>query len=560
MINYKEYPVMAKVALGAEKASLVIKNVTYLDVFNEKWTNGDVAIENGYIVGIGDYNGYIEIDAKGKYLVPGFIDSHLHLESTLVNPSELIFQALQYGTTTFIVDPHEAGNVAGIDGINFMINETNDSEAHVYVMAPSCVPSIEGEDTGCVLEAPELAELKNNPRILGLAEVMDIPRVINGNEAMLQKLDVYKDRIIDGHIIGVNSKELQAFVLSGVKTNHEAGTYEEAKEQVAAGVQVLIREGSAAHNLDGIVKGIIADGVSTEKYSFCTDDKHIEDIIAHGHISYNVKRSIQLGLDPIKTYKMASYNTCVAYNLKDQGAIATGYKADFVLLDDYKKVKINDVFVAGRRISREYNHVKQTPANLLNTVNIGEFHSDKLTLKVTGEMPIINLVPSTLLTKMTTEDVPMYNGIFIQNNVYNKITCIERHHATGYNGIGILKGYGITNGAIGTSVAHDAHNVIVVGDNDSDMMVVINRLKEIGGGYVIASQGRVVAELLLEIMGLITNQPHEVVDTKVAEMKNIAYAMGVNQGLDPFINLSFLCLTVIPEIKITTRGISIFGQ
>ena len=560
MINYNSYSQMSNVALGKEKASLVLKHATVLDVFSEKWVQTDVAIENGVIVGLGSYEGKEELDLQGKYIVPGFVDSHLHLESTLVNPSELIHQALQFGTTTFIVDPHEAGNVAGLEGIQFIIDETSNVEGHVYVMAPSCVPAIDGEETGCILEAPKLSELKQNPRILGLGEVMDIPRVINGNVPMLKKLELYEDRVIDGHIIVVSDKELQAFVLAGVRTNHEAGSYEEAKAQVMAGVQVLIREGSAAHNLEAIVTGMIEDGVCCDKYSFCTDDKHIEDIIAKGHISYNVKRSIELGLDPIQTYKIASYNSCVAYHLRDQGAIAPGYKADLIILDDYKTVTIHDVLVGGKKISRTYTHDKKTPTHLLHTVNIGEFKPSQLDLPVTGPMPIINLIPGTLLTKMTHEEVPVSNGLFMENGTFNKITCIERHHATGHNGVGIIKGYDIKNGAIGTSVAHDAHNVIVVGDNDRDMLVVIERLKEIGGGYVIASEGNVVAELPLEIMGLITNQSHEVVDAKVAEMKEIAYSMGVNRGLDPFINLSFLCLTVIPEIKITTKGIAIFGE
>ena len=559
MINYNSYAQMSNVALGKEKASLVLKHATILDVFSEKWVQTDIAIENGFIVGLGSYEGKEELNLHGKYIVPGFVDSHLHLESTLVNPSELIHQAVQFGTTTFIVDPHEAGNVAGLEGIQFIIDETSHVEGHVYVMAPSCVPAIAGEETGCILEAPKLSELKENPRILGLGEVMDIPRVINGNIPMLKKLEVYEDCVIDGHIIGVSDKELQAFVLAGIRTNHEAGSYEEAKAQVMAGVQVLIREGSAAHNLEAIVKGIIEDGVCCDKYSFCTDDKHIEDIRSEGHISYNIRRSIELGLTPIQAYKMASTHPASCYGLKHLGAIAPGYSANLVILNDEQRVDIHEVFYKGKMIERVLvREEKVVPAELLHTINIGTFTKNKLDVFVEGPQAIINIVPGQIVTQKTVEEVPVENGLFKPNAEYNKITCIERYKASGRNGIGILKGFNLKNGAIASSFAHDSHNLIVVGDNDADMMVAIERIREIGGGYVIASKGKVVEELALEVMGLITNRPHEEVDAKVAKMKDIAYGMGVPKGLDPFINLSFLALTVIPEIRITTTGVMEF--
>ncbi len=554
-MDYTQYPALAAVALGKKKASLVVKNVQFLDVFNEEWVTGDVAVHGGYIVGVGTYDGEHEIDGAGKFLVPGFVDAHLHLESTLVNPSELIFEALQFGTTTFVVDPHEAGNVSGIAGVQYMIDETADTQAHVYVMAPSCVPAVPGEDTGFVLDGKALAKLKENPRILGLAEVMDIPSTLEGAPFMMEKLAVFDDRVKDGHIIGISHGELQAFSLAGIRTNHEAGTYEEAKAQVQAGIQVFIRQGSAARNLKAIVTGIVEDGVSTDSYSFCTDDKHIEDIISEGHISYNIKEAIALGLDPIKAYKMGCTNACRTYGLHNQGAIAPGYRADFVLLDDVKDVAIHSVYAAGEAVRKTYNHVKQAPDHLLHTIHMGDMNEQRLSLPVEGAEPIINMVPGQIVTKKTVEVVPQEDGYFKANHIYNKIACIERHHNTGRNGVGILKGYGIQNGAIATSVCHDSHNVIVVGDNDADMVLACERIAAIGGGYVIAHGGKIVGELPLEIMGLITNKPHEEVDGKVKEMKEIAYALGVDKRLDPFINLSFLALTVIPEIRVTTRGV-----
>lgn len=554
-MNYQLYPTLAKVALGEVPADIVIKNTLWLDVFNEEWVKGDIAIHQGYVVGTGSYSGTTEIDGTGKFVVPGFVDSHLHLESTLVNPSELIFAATQFGTTSFIVDPHEAGNVKGIQGVEFMIQETEDAQGRVFVMAPSCVPAIEGEETGCIMEADALLALKKNPRILGIGEVMDVNRVVNGNHPMLAKLEAFSDRVLDGHIIGLSDKLLQAFVLAGIRTNHECGTYEEAKEQIRNGVQVLIREGSAAKNIEAIVTGIVANKANCDGYGFCTDDKHIEDIKKDGHISYNIRKAISLGLDPIQAFKMASYNTYKTYRMHDLGAIAPGYKADLVMLDDVENVRIHKVFIDGEAVRDTYIHEKHSPEHLMHTVNMGPISEKQLRLATDGTEPIINIIPGQIVTQKTVETVPVKDGYFQPNNVYNKITCIERHHGTGHNGVGILKGYGITNGAIATSVAHDAHNVIVVGDNDKDMMIAIERIAEIGGGYVIVRDGQVADELPLEIMGLITNQPHQWVDQKVKDMQALAHEMGVAEGIDPFINLSFLCLTVIPEIRITTKGV-----
>lgn len=422
---------ISRQAQGLDKAPVVLKGASVLNVFTDEWVKADIAIHDDTIIGVGTYSGEIEYNYSGKYIVPGFIDSHLHLESTLVNPKELVFEASQVGTLGFIVDPHEAGNVAGIAGVEYMINETASAQGDVYVMAPSCVPAVPGEDNGAILDGDMLHKLQANPRILGLGEVMDCYSVINSDPYMMKKLDYFKDTIMDGHIIGLSPEQLASYRLAGITTNHECIFYEEAKEQVKNGIYVWIREGSAAHNLDSIVKGLVEEQGNTERYGFCTDDKHIEDIRSEGHISYNIRRSIELGLTPIQAYKMASTHPAACYGLKDLGAIASSF-------------------------------------------------------------------------------------------------------------------------------AHDSHNLIVVGDNDADMMIAIERIREIGGGYVIASEGKVVEELALEVMGLITNRPHEEVDAKVAKMKDIAYGMGVPKGLDPFINLSFLALTVIPEIRITTTGVMEF--
>ena len=544
---------------GARKADTVIKNCKVVNVFSGKIVEGDIALCGDQIAGVGEYEGEVEIDAEGRYAAPGFIDSHLHLESTLVNPKELVFEASQVGTLGFIVDPHEAGNVAGIAGVEYMINETASAQGDVYVMAPSCVPAVLGEDNGAILDGDMLHKLQANPRILGLGEVMDCYSVINSDPYMMKKLDYFKDTIMDGHIIGLSPEQVASYRLAGITTNHECISYEEAKEQIKNGIYVWIREGSAAHNLDSIVKGLVEEQGNTERYGFCTDDKHIEDIRSEGHISYNIRRSIELGLTPIQAYKMASTHPASCYGLKHLGAIAPGYSANLVILNDEQRVDIHEVFYKGKPIERVLvREEKIVPVELLHTINIGTFTKEKLDIFVEGPQAIINIVPGQIVTQKTVEKVPVENGLFKPNAEYNKITCIERYKASGRNGVGILKGFNLKNGAIASSFAHDSHNLIVVGDNDADMMVAIERIREIGGGYVIASEGKVVEELALEVMGLITNRPHEEVDTKVAKMKDIAYGMGVPKGLDPFINLSFLALTVIPEIRITTTGVMEF--
>ena len=550
---------ISRQAQGLDKASVVLKGASVLNVFIDEWVKADIAVHNDTIIGVGTYSGETEYDYSGKYIVPGFIDSHLHLESTLVNPKELVFEASQVGTLGFIVDPHEAGNVAGIAGVEYMINETASAQGDVYVMAPSCVPAVPGEDNGAILDGDMLHKLQANPRILGLGEVMDCYSVINSDPYMMKKLDYFKDTIMDGHIIGLSPEQVASYRLAGITTNHECISYEEAKEQVKNGIYVWIREGSAAHNLDSIVKGLVEEQGNTERYGFCTDDKHIEDIRSEGHISYNIRRSIELGLTPIQAYKMASTHPASCYGLKHLGAIAPGYSANLVILNDEQCVDIHEVFYKGKAIERVLvREEKIVPVELLHTINIGTFTKEKLDIFVEGPQAIINIVPGQIVTQKTVEKVPVENGLFKPNAEYNKITCIERYKASGRNGVGILKGFNLKNGAIASSFAHDSHNLIVVGDNDADMMVAIERIREIGGGYVIASEGKVVEELALEVMGLITNRPHEEVDAKVAKMKDIAYGMGVPKGLDPFINLSFLALTVIPEIRITTTGVMEF--
>lgn len=561
-MDYSIYPALSRVARGIDKAELVLKNGNILNVFTEEFITGDIAICGDKVIGIGSYSGIHEVDVKGAYIVPGFIDSHLHLESTLVQPFELIREALKFGTTTFIVDPHESANVAGTEGIDYILEQTSTVPANVYIMVPSCVPSGELEDNGYILEPKEMEKYLSNKRILGLGEVMDCPSVIYGNKVMMEKLDLFQSRIMDGHAPSLNDRELTAYALAGIKTDHECCDYEYAKKECQNGMHVLIREGSGAKNLEDIVSGILKEGASTERYCFCTDDKHIEDIKREGHISYNIRKSIALGLDPVKALKMSSFHAANCYHLKNLGAIAPGYQADLVLLKSLDTIDILDVYYKGKSI-REYENRDQiaTRDSVKDTVYVADFHEKKLELLISKEdFPVIQIIPGQIITKKVIEKVPVQNGIFIANEIYNKVAVIERHKKTGKVGVGVLKGFGIKNGAVASSVSHDSHNIIVVGDNDRDMEIAVNELIKKQGGYTVAGNGEIIETLPLPIMGLISDAGYEKVEEKLKRMIVQVRDMGVDPNIDPFITLSFMALTVLPEIRISTRGIFEVGD
>lgn len=549
------------------KAEKVFKNAKVLNVFTEEIEKTDVAVQNGIIIGLGNYDGYEEYDLSGKWLVPSFIDSHLHLESTLVRPSEFIKEAVKSGTTTFIVDPHEAANVSGLDGIDYILQETENVIGDVFVMIPSCVPATNFEDSGAIIKAENMQKYKSHPRVLGLAEVMDTNSVLSHDKNMIDKIDLFSNMNIDGHAPGLSDYELNAYVLAGIKTDHEATSYEYAKKEISRGMYVFIREGSAAKNLENIVSGIVRENANTEYYCYCTDDKHIEDIHNEGHISYNIKKSIKLGLDPVKAYKMASINAakCIGKE-KIIGAIAPRYLANFVVLDDFENVKISEVYYKGENVSKLNNPKTYESDNiskielykkLMNTVNIREVTYDDIILHVDKcrKFPVVNVISGQIVTKKTLESIPVKENKFVANDEYNKIVVIERHKKTGKVGVGVIKGFGIKNGAIASTVAHDSHNIVVIGDNDRDILLAIKELEKVQGGYTLFENGKLIDTLPLQIMGLMSTQSYVEVNQKVKFMIEYSHKMGVKKDIDPFINLSFMALPVIPEIRVTARGI-----
>ncbi|RHO88257.1 adenine deaminase [Ruminococcus sp. AF41-9] len=555
---YRKYSQMAR---GLEKAELVFKNGRVFSSGTGEFIEGNVAVADGIVIGVGTYEGETEIDLDGKVICPGFIDSHLHLESTLVTPGELVRQAAQCGTTTFIVDPHESANVSGTDGIDYILDQTEDAPANVYVMMPSCVPATHVDDNGCTLTAGKMKGYLDHPRILGLGEVMDAPSVINGSIAMHEKLRLFQDRVKDGHAPFLAPGDLAAYVLGGIDTDHECVDYEYAMAEARNGMQVLIREGSAARNLDAIVKGIVEHHTDTSSFCFCTDDKHIEEIRKEGHINYNVKRAVQLGLPVEKALQMATIQPARCYGLYQLGMIAPGRQADFVILDNVTDLNVVDVYHCGKRVIRDEKvEVKPCPPHLKNTVHVSGFSEERLKLKHPGgKAHVIQMLEKQIVTSDVVEEVPwkVLDGekYFVPDGEYQKIAVIERHKNTGKMGVGIVKGYGIRGGAIASSVSHDSHNIIVVGDNDRDMALAVKEMMRTQGGYTLVRDGEIYGTLPLPVMGLMSDAGYESVNEALAKMIPKAHEMGVKDGFDPFITLSFMALPVIPEIRITPRGI-----
>lgn len=552
----EKYCLCAEVAKKNVKAELVLKHANVVNVFTGEVIKGDVAVTDGTIAGVGQYEGIEERDMEGKYLCPGFIDSHLHLESTLVRPSELIGQAVQCGTTTYIVDPHESANVSGAAGIDYILDQTENVQANVYVMMPSCVPSTNIDDNGCEFTADKMKPYLDHPRILGLGEVMDYVSVVSGDARMHEKLELFKGRTLDGHAPGLSDEDMAAYAMAGIATDHECTDFDYALKERRCGMQILIREGSAARNLEAIVKGIVEHGISTEGFCFCTDDKHIEEIQKDGHINYNIKKAVELGIPAIQAIQMATINAAKCYGLKRIGAIAPGYQADIVVLDDLRGMNVKEVYFKGKKVSKSQRAAAgDCPMELKHTVHLEKFSKDYLKLPLYGKYQhVIQMEEGQITTKDLVCQVPG-DEEFKADGRFNKIAVIERHKGTGRTGVGILAGFGLSRGAIASSVSHDSHNIIVVGDNDDDMELAVNELIRTQGGYTIVENGAVSMTLALPIMGLMSDAGYENVNATLKKMLAKAHQMGVPEAMEPFITLSFMALPVIPELRITPRGL-----
>lgn len=540
------------------KNTLVIKNANVVNVFTDEIVRADVAVYEDVIIGVGQYSGENEIDAGGAYLAPGFIDAHVHIESSMVIPSSFMKVIMPHGTTTVIADPHEIANVAGAAGIRAMYKLTDELPLRVLFMLPSCVPATPFEHSGAKLVAEDMEQFMHKSRVLGLGEVMDANSVINCSQEMLDKLRLFDKRPIDGHAPMLEGMGLNAYRVAGAFSDHECSTYEEVKQKLATGMNILLRIGSAANNMDDVLRRIAKEKLPTRNMMFCTDDKHIEDIRREGHINANARMAVAAGIDPIDAIKMASYNAARAYGIRGVGAIAPGYKADMVLLEDLKDFKVKQVI---SRFGRPYTGEEQIPSPILppqvfNSVRLPEISKYDLALRCHVSAPVIKMIPHQLVTELVYRDVERdENGCFIPSEGMVKLAVIERHHATGSMAVGILEGLGIKHGAVASTVAHDSHNLVVAGDNNEDMLMAIESLRDCGGGYSVVSRGVVLARLPLPIAGLITAAPvNDVLEIQQA-LLDALYSLGAKRDSDPLIALSFMALPVIPAVKLTDEGL-----
>lgn len=549
-----------KIARGDEKASLVLKNCKVVNVLNGQIEEGDIAIEKGLIVGVGDYEGYNEVDLKGKYVCPGFIDGHVHIESSMLTPAQFSKLVIPKGTTTIIADPHEIANVSGLAGIEYMLDASDKTPLDVYMMLPSCVPATDYEVSGAILKAEDLSLLKEHKNILGLGEMMNYPGVIAGDPDVHAKLELMADRRIDGHAPGVTGKNLNAYIASGIRTDHECTTKEELLEKVGKGMYVHIREGSATRDLDALIDGVTAE--NSRRLLFCTDDKQPSDILAEGHIDHNVRRAIELGIGPITAIQMATLNTAECYGLIKKGAIAPGFDADLIVFDDIDNIVIDEVYKNGVKVAESNKAIFDVEAikddRVLNTVILKNVSDIDLTLNIpSGIARVISLREKSIVTDSVLRKVDTNENDFIYHKSLDilKLAVIERHKNTGNVGIGLVEGYGLKHGAVALTIAHDSHNIIVIGDNDEDMHIAIEELKRVSGGITICRDGKVLETLRLEVGGLMTDAPLKDVVEKIDIMNKLALEMGISDKIEPFMTLAFLALPVVPELKLTDKGL-----
>lgn len=545
-------------AAGRKKAKLVLKNAQVVNVFTKQVEQADVAVEAGVIAGVGQYSGEEEVDCTGLYLCPGFVDAHIHVESTMAVPYEFARAVAMSGTTTVVADPHEIVNVCGAPAVEWLLKASEALPVDIYWMMPSSVPATPFETNGAPFTAQEMAPFAQmGPRVAGLGEVMCYPDVVAGTGEIYGKLALFAHKHIDGHAPGLSGKALAAYAAAGIETEHECTSFAEAKEKLAAGLAILVREGSAAKNLTAIVEGLLKEGLPTDRFLFCTDDKHLDDIAREGHIRWNVHQAVQLGMPVVDAICMASYNAARVYGLKGVGAIAPGYRADIVLLDDWKQVHVHAVYKDGVPVEQKIAAARRVPAPaaLTHTMHFAPVTPQQLSLPVQGKAHVIEMVPYQIVTRHAVEPVPSENGLFRPNKTYSKLCVIERHGRGGNIAVCPLKGYGITGGAIATSVAHDSHNIIAAGDNDGDIALAVNHLQKTGGGYALAAGGRILGALALPVGGLMSEAPWEQTRDETNAILKQAAKMGIPYHVDPFISLSFMALPVIPSLRLTDCGL-----
>lgn len=543
------------VAAGRAPADLVLKNATYVNVFSNELCHGDIAVAEGLIVGMGEYHGKVEVDVSGKLVLPGFIDAHIHLESSLVSPTEFAKAVLPHGTTTVITDPHEIANVMGTDGIEYMLQATEDLPVDVRFMLPSCVPATPLDESGANLDYRAIDSFYDHPRVQGLAEMMNYVGVVNGDGQVVEKIVASQahHKKIDGHAPGLSGKDLNAYIAAGVYSDHECSDMEDAMNKLRLGQYIMIREGTAARNLEALMPLLTSQYV--DRCMFCTDDKHPNDLLEKGHIDYIVKKAISLGADPIVAVKAACHNAARYFLLNNRGAIAPGYLGDFVIIDDFQHFEIEMVYKRG--VLMYDGQLRDFPAPEIDPYLVKRAHDTFHVAHLTAEdfsdgrpHAVIGMIPGEIVT----QDAGYADHADPEQDIL-KIAVIERHKNTHHIGLGYIKGYGLKRGAVATSISHDSHNIIVVGVTDEDMAAAANRIVENRGGITVMENGQVLGEVTLSIAGIMSDDSLVMVNSALEDAKDEAFGLGVSRGIDPFMTLSFMALPVIPSLRITTRGV-----
>ena len=544
-------------ASGREKADLVLKNATYVNVFSNELRTCDIACANGLIVGLGQYDGEVEYDMTGKIVCPGFVDAHIHLESSLVTPREFAKATLVHGTTTVITDPHEITNVMGTDGIDYMFQATEGLPIDVRFMLPSCVPATPMDESGANLDYRAIDSFYDYPRVQGLAEMMNAYGVTHNDAEVVAKIVAAQahHKKIDGHAPGLSGKDLDTYIAAGVYSDHECSDIEDALAKLRRGQFIMIREGTAARNLEALAPLLTPQ--YAERCMFCTDDKHPNDLLEKGHIDYICREAInKYGVDPIIAVKCASHHAARYFLLNNRGAIAPGFLADFVVIDNFDDFNILEVYKKGKLM---FDGKTVTPfeapeidPHLVKrsheTFHVA--HLEATDFIESRPRAVLGMVPGEIVTT----DAGYAEKISVEDDIL-KIAVIERHKNTHHIGIGYIKGYGLKSGAVATSISHDSHNIIVVGVNEEDMAAAVNRVVELGGGIVVMDDGKVLGELQLQIAGIMSEAPLIEVNEALENAKEQAFKLGVSRGVDPFMTLSFMALTVIPTLRLTTRGV-----
>lgn len=550
------------VAAGRIPADLVLKNGQVINVFTEEVYTANVAIVDGVIAAVSemDYEGVEEVDLKGAYVSPGLIDGHVHIESSMVTPAEFAKSILPRGTTSIIADPHEIANVCGIKGIEYILEASEGVPLDIFVMLPSCVPATDFEHSGAILKAKELSQLIDDPRVLGLGELMDYPAVIGAHSDIVDKVKMAKGKLVDGHGPVISGKDLNAYVSAGVRTEHECTTPEEMLERLRLGMYIQMREGSAARNLSSLLP--VVNKANMRRVFFCTDDRHPGDILTNGHIDNHVRIAVKAGVSPVMAIKMGSLNAAEAYHLYNKGAIAPGFAADLAVLTNLEKYEVASVYKDGKLVAENgkalFEHEVLMKAEVLNTVHFKPVSEEDFRIPMTSDIArVIQLKAHSLVTNEAIRKVDVKDGHYAYNKKLDllKLAVVERHHETGSIGLGLVEGFGLKNGAIASTVAHDSHNLIIIGDTDAHLKLAAETIQEIGGGLVLIHSGKVVGTLPLQIGGIMSDQSLEAVDKALNELLEQAYKCGVSKDFDPFMTLAFLALPVIPSLKLTDMGL-----